>query len=274
MTPARSAREDDPPRPPSDGSFAALWTAARSAWPDFDVAAEDFARYLARHAGDGALRSPERAGDLYLACSCARGLPRALDAFERILQASVARAVARIDRSRSFADLVTQDLRSRLLMGDPPKIVDYAGRAPLASWLKTAAVRSALNLMRAKGDQRHDSLPSGLIAEGEPELALVRAKYRPEFEDALRTALSSLPERDRAVLCSSVRDGRSIDEIAEMHGVGRSTAARWLIAARERLTAETRRTLQERLGLTPSELDSVAAAVRSEVDVSIVRLLG
>jgi RNA polymerase sigma-70 factor (ECF subfamily) len=134
-------------------------------------------------------------------------------------------------------------------------------------------VRSALNLGRAKGDQRHDSLPSGLIAQDQPELELVRAKYRPAFEDALRTALETLPARDRAILSASVGEGLSIDKLAEMYGVGRSTAARWLIAARERLTAETRRTLQERLGLTPSELDSIAAAVRDDLDVSIIRLL-
>ena len=158
-------------------------------------------------------------------------------------------------------------------MGDPPKITDYAGRAPLASWLKTAAVRAALNLRRAKGDQAHESLSAALVAGSGPDVALVRAKYRGELEAALQAALEALPERERTLLTLSVRDGMSIDALAEKFNVGRSSAARWLVAARELLTRETRRMLMERLGLTPSELDSVAVEVRSEVHVSIVRLL-
>ncbi len=181
--------------------------------------------------------------------------------------------MARIDPSRAFADVVTQDLRARLLMGDPPKIVEYAGRAPLTTWLKTVAVRAALNARRTKGEQQHDSVPSDLVARGEPELELVRAKYRPDFEAALRIALAALPERDRTLLCLTLRDGATLDKIAERYKVGKSTAARWLAAARDELTSETRRILKERLRLTQSELESLAVVVRSDLAVSIVRLL-
>src|SRR5262249_41097880 len=149
-----------------------------------------------------------------------------------------------------------------------------AGRAALGSWLKTAAVRTALNLRRAKGDQAHDEVPSQLLGPTEPELDLVRARYRTDFEDALREALKSLPERDRAMLHGSVGGGKSIDELGALYGVSRAPAARWLAAAREALAVETRRRLATRLRLTPTELDSVAAVVRSQIDVSIVRLLG
>jgi RNA polymerase sigma-70 factor (ECF subfamily) len=261
------------PTPPSDDAFRALWLAAQSVWPSFGLSLERFALYLSRHAQDGPLPAPERAGDVYLACACAERVPAAIGAFEQVLAAAVGRAVARIDSSRGFVDLVSQDLRTRLLMGDPPKITDYAGRAPFASWLKTAAVRAALNLRRARGDQAHDSLPAGLVAMNAPDIELIRAKYRTEFQDALRSALAALPERERTLLALSVGEGMSIDQLAEKYAVGRSTAARWLVAARDLLQRETRRVLMDRLGLTPSELDSVAAEVRSEVDVSIVRLL-
>jgi RNA polymerase sigma-70 factor (ECF subfamily) len=250
-----------------------LWHAGRAEWPNIDVSYEAFAAQVARHA-DGEPPSPERAGDVYLACAVALRAPRAAEAFDRVLTSSVARAVARIDGSRAFVDLVAQELRARLLLGDPPKIADYAGRAPLAHWLKTAAVRTALNARRAKGDRAHDSVASGLVGRQEIELDLVRDRYRAEFEEAVRVALRALPPRERAILCGNVRDGLSIDKLGEAFGVSRATAARWLASARETLAQETRRVLLERLRVTPAELDSVAAVVRSRVDVSLGRLLG
>jgi len=243
--------------PTFSAPLEALWEAARSAWPAIALPRERFGAYVARHMEADRLPESERAGDLYLACACAAGIPRALEAFDTLLATAVARGVARIDSSHGFKDLVAQDLRTRLLVGESPKIADYAGRAPLASWLKTAAVRAALNHRRAKGDQSE----------------LIRAKYREAFEDALRVALAELPEKERTLLSLSVGGGLGIDALAEKFGVGRSTAARWLIAARELLTRETRRVLLDRLGVTPSELDSVAGEVRGDIDVSIVRLL-
>jgi RNA polymerase sigma-70 factor (ECF subfamily) len=253
--------------------LAGLLQAGKAAWPDLDVSLSELAEYLAGHEA-GWMPPLERAGDVYLACGCALRKPRALESLDGLLRATVARAVSRIDASPSFADLVAQDLRARLLVGDRPKISEYAGRAALGSWLKTAAVRAALNLRRAKGDQAHEEVPSQLLGPTEPELDLVRARYRTDFEEAVREALKALPDRDRALLQASVGGGKSIDELGALYGVGRSTAARWLVAAREALAAETRRRLIERLRLTPAELDSVAAVVRSQIDVSIVRLLG
>jgi RNA polymerase sigma-70 factor (ECF subfamily) len=262
-----------PPAPPSGEGLQAFWAAALDAWPALALPQATFFAYVTRCSEGGERPDVKRASDLYLACACAARIPRALDAFDRVLATAVARGVMRIDPSPAFRDLVAQDLRTRLLIGEPPKIIDYAGRASLASWLKTAAVRAALNLRRARGDQPHDSLPSALVAAAGPDIALVRAKYKAAFEDALRAALAVLPERQRILLTLSLGEGMSIDALAAKFGVGRSTAARWLIAARELLTQETRRILLARLGLTPSELDSVAADVRSDVDVSIVRLL-
>jgi RNA polymerase sigma-70 factor (ECF subfamily) len=258
--------------PPTD-ELEPLWQAAVAAWPAIPLPRERFIEHVLGHGEAGALPGVEHAGDVLLACACAAGLQRAFEALEPLLVTAVARATARIDASAGFRDLVAQDLRTRLLVGDRPKIAEYAGRAPLASWLKTAAVRAALNLRRARGDRAHDSIPEGLMVAVAPEKDLVRGKYRGAFEDAVRMALAELPERERALLGASVGEGLGVDALGARFGVGRSTAARWLIAARELLARETRRVLLERLGLTPSELDSVAGELRSQIDVSVVRLL-
>jgi RNA polymerase sigma-70 factor (ECF subfamily) len=69
-------------------------------------------------------------------------------------------------------------------------------------------------------------------------------------------------------------DGFSIDKICAIYTVHRATAARWLGAAREALAVETHRLLGTRLGVSPSELRSIARLVESQLDLSIRRLLG
>jgi RNA polymerase sigma-70 factor (ECF subfamily) len=65
----------------------------------------------------------------------------------------------------------------------------------------------------------------------------------------------------------------SIDRLAAVYNVGRSTAARWLAAARETLLDEARREVHARIGATPSELRDLGPDLQSVLHVSLVRLL-
>jgi RNA polymerase sigma-70 factor (ECF subfamily) len=258
----------------SSGDTAAHLAAGRAAWPHIEVAEAAFDEHLRGHARDGELPPLERAADLYLACACAHGVPEAARALDRLLADVVARAAARFDRSPDFADDVAQALREKLLLARPPKIAGYAGRASLSSWLTTAAVRTALNARRGKASAAHAPVRDSDVALARtPELDFLRKRHRREFEDAVRQALKLLSPRDRTLLRMNVGEGVSIDKLAALHGVGRSTAARWLAAARDRVDTETRARLRARLQLTHSEYESLAAALRSEIAVSIVRLL-
>ena len=255
--------------------LGAIWAAAASSTPAVKTARDEFLHHLARHALDGRPPPREHAAELALTFACARGDASALRELEPRLTRNVARAIARIDRSAAFADTVAQALRTRLLVGPAPKIAEYAGRGSLDGWIRTAAVRTALNLRRGRANKQDQPLGSGLRAAGMgPDEELLRARYRGDFEDALRTALARLPSRERALLALHVCDGLSSDKIAALYRVGRSTVKRWLIAAREGLANETKRELRARLALTSSEFESVAAMLCSAVDVSILRLLG
>jgi RNA polymerase sigma-70 factor (ECF subfamily) len=68
-------------------------------------------------------------------------------------------------------------------------------------------------------------------------------------------------------------NGFTVDRIGGLYGVSRATAARWVAAAREALHDGTRRELCARLRITTSEYRSLAALVRSDLEVSVVRLL-
>jgi RNA polymerase sigma-70 factor (ECF subfamily) len=106
------------------------------------------------------------------------------------------------------------------------------------------------------------------------ELDVIRRRYRPAFEAAITRALSAMPVRDRTILRLRLVDGVEVDRIATMYGVHRTTVTRWIADSRTALLDETRRILTAELGATDAELDSLAGLVRSQLHVSLIRLLG
>jgi len=107
----------------------------------------------------------------------------------------------------------------------------------------------------------------------DPELAHMKDRYRGELRTAITEAIALLATRERLLLKYHYIDGFSIDRIAAIYGIHRATAARWLGAAREALSAQTHHLLISRLGVTPSQLRSIARLVESQLDLSIRRLL-
>jgi RNA polymerase sigma-70 factor (ECF subfamily) len=103
----------------------------------------------------------------------------------------------------------------------------------------------------------------------DPVRELLQARYRDEYQSALEAALAALDDDDRSLLRRHVVQGRSIDDLAAELGVHRSTAARRVKAAEERVAEAIRRRLCERLRLTPAEVDSLAGDVRSGLHVSV-----
>jgi RNA polymerase sigma-70 factor (ECF subfamily) len=63
-------------------------------------------------------------------------------------------------------------------------------------------------------------------------------------------------------------DGATIDEIAAVYEVHRSSAARWIAESRAAILEHTRRLLQERLKGTASEIESILRLVDSRLDIS------
>jgi RNA polymerase sigma-70 factor (ECF subfamily) len=258
--------------------------AGRAAWPDLSLAPESFVVFLAERALSD--RDPVEAlaslavADLYLACACACGDAVAMRLFDRVFLPRVAGYVAKVQRSAAFADEVGQRLRSRLLFSEasaPPKIASYKGTAPLAVWLRTAAVRTARNLVESqRRDTRLDSRRRRTLADPapDPEVDLIKRQYAAEFRAALQETIAGLPIREQNVLRLYFLDDTPLRAIGAMYRVHESTVARWIARCRESIAAETRRRLRERLRLGPSELASVMAQLESRLDLSISRILG
>lgn len=265
-------------------ALRAALSSARSAYPEVTLDDEAFAAHLAERMAeaDEPLVAVQalHAGDLLLACACLRGDSLAQEQFDRRFRPVVAEAVGRMVAGESdFVEEVRQALREKLLVGargGRPKLLDYAGKGPLGSWIRSAAVRTALNLKESgrRESPMEDALAAQLPeAADDPELRLLKSRCKKELKGAFQAALKELTDQERSVLRLNLVEGRSIDQIAERFRTHRSTAARWLTQAKERVMELTRQELRERLKWSDRDLRSVVALVRSQLELSIHRYL-
>jgi len=265
--------------PLADEDALALWlAAARARWPEVGVDGDELDRHLAR-LDIAALPVPLHAADLVLACACARGDAAAVAIFDREMAAIIRSAARRIDDSADFGDEVAQTARERLLVArddQPPRIAEYSGQGPLAAWVRIAAMRIAMNLLRERRRNvlvDDEAFFDAAIEEGEADRAAARARYGEACAASLRAAFAGLTARERNLLRMHHLHGLTVDELAPSFAVHRATVARWLAAARERLLTETRAGLRERLGVGDATADSILRELRGRVDVTVTRLL-
>jgi RNA polymerase sigma-70 factor (ECF subfamily) len=262
--------------------LAALLEGGRAAWEGVELDAGVFLRHMAARLpreGDPleALRALH-AADLYLACACAAGDARAVATFEAQL---IAPAAAHLRRSGSLAELadeVAQVLRLRLLVaepGSPPRILDYTGRGPLAGWVRTAAVRTALDLRRRQQARANAAgeAAAGAPPSPDPELDYLKAHYRPEFKEALSATLAGLEARERSILRLAFLQGLTTEQIAPLYQVTSRTVRRWLEEMRAHILEETLKRMSGRLGIDRAELDGIVGLLESQLDLSITKLL-
>ena len=253
---------------------------ARAAWPGVEVAPELFAKWLEARVPAGVSSSAIRAADLYLACACAQGNEAAIVRFEASYFREIDIALRRMGAPDASIEELKQSLRQKLFVGDEargPAIADYSGRGDLRRWLRATAVRAHLNVLRkgkkellADDDRVFEAVSS---PEADPELQHMKARYSNEFRQAFEEALDSLSDREKSLLRHHFCDELNIDQIGAIYRVHRVTAFRWLQKARETLVLRTQRLLKQRLKTSDAEFESIVRLIRSEVDLSIRRLL-
>jgi RNA polymerase sigma-70 factor (ECF subfamily) len=118
-------------------------------------------------------------------------------------------------------------------------------------------------------DRRLDELAPGVE---DPRLAYLRRVYGASFREAFDAAVASLAPRERNLLRLSVIDGLSIDQLAAIFHVHRSTAARRLEHARDALVAATRDRMRVTLAISESELESILRMLQSLTDLTLGNL--
>jgi RNA polymerase sigma-70 factor (ECF subfamily) len=266
------------------GYLAAACARSRAAFPGLAVDERAFVRHLGRCAAggrDGPVALDElEVEDLYLACACVEGVPGAAEAYEARCARPVRAVLAGFTRVASEQDEIEQLVRVAVLVGrrgGPPKIAGYLGRGALGRWVGVVAQRIALATLQADAlKQRAPELDelASVLDYRDPGIALIKERYRGAFRQALEDALGKLERRPRLLLRLNLVDGVSTVSLARMFGVSQPTASRWVAQARERVADELKRLLAERLSLDPTEIESLAALVISQLDLNLSMLLG
>lgn len=267
--------------PGLEEALAGLVRQAREAWPEMGMDAGAFLAHMAERlpaTGEAhEVLASLRAEDFFLAFACVRGEARALEALDAHVLSQVGTWLPR--EQPALVDELRQLLRQRLLIpvdGAPPKLASYSGRGPLGQWVRAVALRLHIDRQRAAPRERPlEEAPAALADRlgADPELAFIRERHQEDFRVAFRAALGRLEARERNLLRLHHVHGQSMDEVSATYQTPRSTVARWIARARERLLTLTREELMARLRLTPDELDSLLRLVRSQLDVSLRVLL-
>lgn len=235
---------------------------------------------LADCLAQGTTNLEARAADLYLATACVAGDPAAIAVLDASLPGAVRPALARLGVPVCDDDEIVQRARVALLVRDAAGacgLAGYSGRGELRAYLRAVAVRIALKRLEREtappAEPPDDILPWIPGVDDSPEVALIKQRCRGELRTAFAAALARLAPRERTLLRQHYLDGLTVDLLAPLHRVHRSTCARWIEAARVKILRGVRHHLRTVLALDGEQLDHAVALVRSQLDLSLCRHL-
>jgi RNA polymerase sigma-70 factor (ECF subfamily) len=255
-----------------------LTAEGRAAWPALGLDDDAFWAHLALHAPTLDDLARVRASDLWLACACARGDERAIAEMERVHAGDVRAVYAQVRGVKVPFEELAQVLRTKLFVGERPKIAEYSGVGELKAWLRVTGVRTLVDMARAAPDKERPFEEEGPVAVpspgDDPETQYLKRTYHAEMRKAFEDAAAQLSAEERNVLREHYAHGLSIDQIAAAHGIHRATAARRIAGAREALLRGTRQLLMQRLKMTRAELESVVRMIESQMHVTVERVFG
>jgi RNA polymerase sigma-70 factor (ECF subfamily) len=250
--------------------------AAREAWPEITI---DVARFASEIERRGTPVEAVKGLDLYLAIACTDGNERAIEAVRKLLVAEVGFAASKTTATKEQLADVTGALSHVLFVDEeerPAALRSYSGRGDLKSYLRVIAMRELMKVVnrgRKEVFAEDDDFIDRIVPPSDPELSMLRERYRGDVDEAMKAALATLDERERALLRYAFVDGWNVDAVGKVYGVHRATAARWISAARESLGTRIREQLAARLRVDVDDVDSIVRLVQSRIDVSLDRVL-
>ncbi len=221
------------------------------------------------------------AGELYLAFACGSGVREAISHFQRLFDPDIDRGL----RRAASVGLSRAELRQRahvkMLVAEPesrPHILGYRGRGSLQGWVRVVVSRMAVDLLRSHGSDPEVAVAPAVLAEVgraevDPRFEFLRERHRDQVQTALNDAFAALCDKDRRILRGQLVQRLGTDDLGAMFGVHRSTASRWAKAARVALMRHTHANLRDALGAGDDTVHSLVEMVRSQLELSVERLL-
>lgn len=251
---------------------------ARLTWPEVRLSYENFQAHLSRE-GSAAAAAVEHASDMYLCAACKCGQAEAYEVLEAVYFPALRRLLSRLLREENAVEEVLQDVRTRLFVGDSPKIASYRGSGCLAGWLRSVAVHAARDHLRCTRAQR-----GRWKRLSHPDVALLGALgavtdtledrvgqwERQRCQQAWNAAIRSLGSEERQLLYHHFVHGLSIDALGALYGVHRATAARRIRRATATVRRRVRSALADHYGdMNTHDLDRLAQRTCCELDVML-----
>lgn len=222
--------------------------------------------------------NPERLEDAVLVELALARDPRAVTALMTRMGPVLRRACASFLHDGDAIDECIAQLWSRLLVGrdGEPALASYTPSGSLAAWLRVVATREArrMAVKRAKERRRTDEFDEALdaLVLEDPVIARMKEHYRAILRGAFRRAAASLDADDRTLLRAHTLENQTVESLATVHGVDKSTVSRWLSRARRTLAKRVRDEMQAETGVSDSEYESIVRLVQSRIDFSLSAL--
>lgn len=253
--------------------------AGRATWDGIAVDPARFASEVERRLATGLSLDELKGADLYIAIACTDGDERAIAAVHTLLASEVRFAASKSTATPEQVADTTAHLSRVLFVDEPDRpaaLRAYSGRGELKSYLRVMATRQLVKVVnrgRREVGGTDDDFFDRIVPANDPELSILRERYRDVVDTAMRAGLAALDDRERALLRYAFVNGLNVDAVGKLYGVHRATAARWVAAAREQLGVRIREALAQRLNIDIEEVDSIVRLVGSRIDVSLDRVL-
>jgi RNA polymerase sigma-70 factor (ECF subfamily) len=215
--------------------------------------------------------SVEAGRDEYLRIACLARVPGAIETLELQYILPLRTTLESRYRDQDLADEALQQLRQKLLLGPEPRLASYKSTGHLRAWLQVVAVRLSQDLARQRGVRWARESP---LANEHSDAPAIDARMEKQeldglFVAALREVIRQLPTRERHALRMHVLAGWNVSQIGECLDIHRSSAARWIVAAKERVNQNVRVLLKERLDLSSHELEHLFALFSTQLEVRL-----
>jgi RNA polymerase sigma-70 factor (ECF subfamily) len=247
----------------------------QAAFPRIGWNRVDFTRMCFEHWGERsvselalAMNDLARAEE-YLVRACLAGAPGSAETLGQAYLSKASLRIRKICKTSDLTDDATQALWEKLLLPPHAKLSTYQSGGQLAAWLGVVAKRTALDVGRQRNRRTRLLSPieeSSLRVDRTPEGDYGARQLEQKLRRIVGEALLRLPEHLRFALERSIFSSWSIDRIGEALSTHRSTAARWLAAARSKVESDVRRTLAQELGLRPDEMERVLRSRDEKLD--------
>lgn len=256
-------------------TLACMLAIGQQAWPQLPLSSEEFLMDLAQRAP----ATPDTlkvlcAVDLYLVSGCALGRHQALLALET---AYLRPQIQRMRLSPAQGDELLQQLRAHLLTGEPPRISQYNGKGKLHNFLRTIATRLRQSARRSMDAHVEEygvrDLSEALRAGGDLEVEYQGRLLQEEIDGALSAMVAQLTDEQRFDLRMHYVKHLTERRLAELNQISQATMHRRIVSATQVLSRGVRRIIAERLHMTETGLDSLVRLLRSQLHLSLSRLL-